>query len=115
MTLAITPTAADSTLIIQAVGSFTSDTAHERSLMALFRDTTANALVGQVFEAGDAGFAGAMCMLNFSTAASSTSATTFKIRAGRESGGTTEFNSIAAGYDLAANAGGSMTIWEISA
>ena len=88
ITVAITPTNASNTLKIEFTGQFTSGTGLFK--MALFQDSTANAL-GMSFGAGS-GTQQNMSLTHIMTAGT-TSATTFKIRAGADSS-TTYFNRI---------------------
>ena len=111
ITLAITPTSSSNKLLIQATLNLSSNAADHAS-MALFQDTTANALasVSHFQNSGEQW----PIVLNHYMTAGTTSATTFKIRAGNNSAATTTFN----GKNGARKHGGveysSITIWEIS-
>lgn len=90
MTLAITPTNASSKLLINAVWNGSNDTAVGMAV-ALFQDSTANALAVCANTVAGAGEVISV-PLTYSMTASTTSSTTFKIRAGGLSSGTTNFN-----------------------
>jgi hypothetical protein len=90
MSLAVTPTNALSTLLIDVVLVCSSSVAGE-PIVALFQDTTANALAAASVRA-DSG--GTMMTVSFrhKMTAGTTSATTFKVRAGPDTAGTLTFN-----------------------
>ena len=91
MTLAITPTNSSNKLIIEAVVSLANG-ASASFTCALFQDTTANALASvNHFQTGS-GISSNLVLRHF-MAAGTTSATTFKIRAG-STGNTTTFNGV---------------------
>ena len=92
MSLAITPKSATSFLLVNAnIGSIY-NTAAESLTMALFRDTTANALaVSSLYTVTNNGHE--TLSLSHYTASGSTSTTTFKVRAGGHQTGTTYINS----------------------
>ena len=91
MTLAITPTNSSNKLIIEAVVSLANG-ASASFTCALFQDTTANALASvNHFQTGN-GISSNLVLRHF-MAAGTTSATTFKIRAG-STGNTTTFNGV---------------------
>lgn len=89
MTLAITPKSATNILVIEAQGLIASSVANNVA-MALFQDSTANALSAtnqfQAQAGGDVNLS-----LGYSMVAATTSATTFKIRVGGNGAGTTTF------------------------
>lgn len=97
MTQALTPTVAANLLRVVHNGYYASSTASVIVNVALFQDTTANALYAQPFARNAS--AGDICNVNFEYVmlASTTSATTFKIRAGIASAGTVTFNGAAGG------------------
>ena len=112
MTLAITPAHANNKLVIQVVFC------HACSLnsvitMALFQDSTAGALAA--VHNWEAGNIHSQLLLTHYMTAGTTSATTFKLRAGCESGGTVTFNGINAGRRLGGVSSSGITIFEISA
>ena len=112
MTLAITPTNASSTLIIDVVWRGASSATGNNMVVALFQDSTANALAAM-----DASNVGANSGLNISfkhkMTAGTTSATTFKVRAGYGSAATTYFNGSAGGRGLGGVMASSITITEV--
>jgi len=114
MTRAITPTASDSTLHVIVVADVGS-TVNEVVAVHLHRDTTANAVVVQVADLRTATSGKSTCTIHWQESAASTSSTTFKVRAGRQSSGTVHFNAGGTGSDFGGNCGSSMTILEISA
>ena len=115
MTLAITPSNASNTLKIEVVlnGFCTTDAA----AVALFQDTTANALAAVGF--GISSWNGTAltvpCTFTHYMSAGTTSATTFKVRAGRQSSGTFYFNGNAGGRIFGGVMASSITITEYKA
>ena len=100
MTLAITPTSAANVLQISVVFVGSTHTASRTLAVALFQDTTANALAAAAvsFGSGDADFLKEVTF-TYRMVAGTTSPTTFKVRAGVETSGTVTFNgSNGAGY-----------------
>lgn len=95
LTLAITPTDTTSRLIIEA-NIFVASSATNNMTVALFQDSTANALAAAAATIDNANGT-IMIPLRHEMAAGTTSATTFKIRAGAGGAGTTTFNGKAAG------------------
>ncbi|MBN2115200.1 MAG: virulence factor Pgp3 [Anaerolineales bacterium] len=94
ITVTITPTSATNRLVIRAKFMGTSNTAL-LTVIALFQDATANALaVAYQISTAD----GLMSIdLVYEMAAGTTSATTFKLRAGNNGGATTYVNGVSAG------------------
>ena len=116
MTLAITPTSATNKLIIQAIAHGSVNAATINHIMALFQDTTANALCA-VATLNPTSTASTTLNLQHYMTAGTTSATTFKIRIGPHTTGTYVLH----GYYSGGNSlyfGGvseaSITIWEIA-
>ncbi len=110
MTLAITPTNASNKLKIEVVLFLESAVGNERTV-ALFQDSTANALA-----AGSAhNFSGEGHFIAFThyMTAGTISATTFKVRAGAETTGTTTFNGQSSGRKYGGVMASSITITEI--
>lgn len=92
LSLSITPTNAANKLLIEAC-LFLSSSAVGRMTISLFQDSTANSLAVQ--SAGiDAANSTVSISLTYEMTAGTTSATTFKIRAGNYAAGTTSFNGI---------------------
>jgi hypothetical protein len=93
MSVAITPTNASSTLVIDAVGHFSSN-ALELLVFSLFKDSVASSLKSAANQpAGVSNLA--EITLHHEAVAGSTSSITFKIRCGGNNVGTTTFNGIA--------------------
>jgi len=110
MTLAITPKASSNKLFIQAVVNMSADSALD-SCIALFQDTTANALAASArhnYAEPD------IFTINHFMEAGTTSATTFKIRGGSNAG-TTRFNGKGANRLYGGVMSSSITITEYSA
>ena len=111
MTLAITPTSATNTLLIDIVACF-ANSAGEGTTVALFQDATAGALAA----AGDySGGANENRVINFThkMTTGTTSATTFRIRIGGHGGGTISFNGYSAARKLGGVMASSITIREV--
>jgi hypothetical protein len=116
MTLAVTPTDAGNMLRIEVLGFFSVPTTNVQLTMALFQDSTANAVAASVYAVGTGG-AGKIfgVVLSHYMTAGTTSATTFKVRAGMNSAGTVTFNGItAAGPYLGSLLTSNITISEIT-
>ena len=115
MTLTITPTSATSKLLIEIsalLGSVGSGGA-QWVVGAIFQDTTADALAaGYYYET--TGGAGKELTIRHYMTAGTTSATTFKFRAGGHAPGAVYFNGVAAGRYLGGVAASSITITEIA-
>ncbi len=112
MTLAVTPTDAANKLKIEVVFNGGNSNNNVWTTVALFQDSTANALaVGRTFNA----VATAFSTVSFShyMTAGTTSATTFKVRAGSESAGTITFNGQSGARKMGGVFASSITITEI--
>lgn len=94
MTLAITPKSATNILVIEVNAMLSSNIGAFTLLIgALFQDTTANALAAAATDsAGSSVYK--MLPLRHTMVAGTTSATTFKFRAGSSAAGTTTFNGV---------------------
>lgn len=90
MTLAITPTSATNKLRIDVVAN-TASTATGRMTLALFQDSTANALAATSEYTASVGSLETLKLSHYMTSGT-TSSTTFKIRIGNSDAGTTTFN-----------------------
>jgi hypothetical protein len=90
MSLAITPTSATNKLVIEVTAVCSNSAASTKNL-ALFQDSTANALAA-ISEYNGIGTGTDTMSLNYVMAAGTTSATTFKVRIGSDSAGTITFN-----------------------
>ena len=114
MTQAITPKSTTNILVITAV-VFLSSSIDQNMAAALFQDTTADAL----FFSGHRTSASTTTMdqisIQHTMVAGTTSATTFKIRAGGNGAGTTTFNGVAAGRFYGTAPKSSIVIWEYKA
>lgn len=112
MTLAITPTNSSNILIIEVIAYAASSISGVNSLTtALFQDSTAGALAAAINEA-NAGDTVLPHVLRHKMAAGTTSSTTFKIRIGGQSTGTTTFNGQNAGRLMGGVLASSITITE---
>jgi hypothetical protein len=114
LTCAITPTDANNYLEIEALVNFSVE-AGKYGVMALFQDTTADALAATAFAgATSSGIDGVV--LKFRMLAGTTSETTFKIRAGLNTTGTLYWNQTGAGnFTLGGIMVSSLMIREIQA
>lgn len=110
MTLEITPTNANNSLDIKVV-IFLSNSANNDIVAALFQDSTANALSAGHIPAKTNGEM-AMLVINHRQTAGTTSAITFKVRAGATAG-TTTFNGTAGSRRLGGVMASSIIITEI--
>ena len=111
MTLAITPTHASNKLIIQVVGNFAVSAA-DNLVMALFQDTTANALAAVQWFTSGANHSQQINLNHFMTTGT-TSSTTFKVRAGETGSNTVTFNGAGGSRVFGGNGCSSITISEI--
>ncbi len=110
MTLAVTPTDAANNLLIDVVVFASSDTTNRTITGALFQDTTAGALaVGGI---GTVNFFLQCLKFTHVMAAGTTSATTFKVRAGVDTSGTITFNGVNATQFFGGVFASSITITE---
>ena len=88
----ITPTNTNNTLLITVDAQFAHTTGvTDRLMMALFQDSTANALANQHYTQKGANLQ-EVHRLSFSMTAGTTSATTFKVRCGMSTAGTLTMN-----------------------
>jgi len=111
MTLAITPTSASNKLFIQATAMVRTTTLGS-FVIALFQDTTANAL-GASAKTLTATYVNQVNLIHYMTAGT-TSATTFKIRMGNTNSNTTTFNGSTGSRQLGGIASSNITITEIA-
>lgn len=110
MTLAITPTSATNILVIEAL-VYCASTSTATKTAALFQDSTADALaVGATFI--NVASARIQVHVKHRMVAGTTSATTFKIRAGTSTAGTMTFNGAAGGREYGAISKSSIVITE---
>ena len=113
MTLAVTPTSATNKLKIDVVAVVASSIVDQAMSVAIFQDTTANALAAITQRTAPS--ANFPITLSFShyMAAGTTNPTTFKVRIGGEDVATTTFNGANAGRLLGGVMASSITITEI--
>ena len=111
MTLAITPTSATNKLRIDVV-FFGTPSVSDWITAALFQDSTANALAAMPMFHGTA-TAGTPIVFTHYMTSGTTSATTFKVRAGKNGAGTTTFNGQSGGRIFGGVFASSITITEI--
>lgn len=112
MTRSITPKSTTSTLIIEVVWNGASNVGGGTNItVALFQDTTADALKAVV--ANVAANAVANVSLRHVMTSGTTSATTFKVRAGAGAAGTTTFNGAAGGRYFGGVMASSIVITEV--
>ena len=113
MTLAITPKSATNILVIQ-VTVYMSNSAANDLIVALFQDSTANALAAASTYQGAA--TGRVTIpLTYTMTAGTTSSTTFRIRAGGSAAGTTTFNGFSSARVFGAITKSSIVITEYKA
>lgn len=91
MSQAITPSSAANLLKVRSIGLYSSSAAGQGLTVALFRDSGANAIAATAHAVASGNQVDTIS-IETSVLAGSTSATTFKIRAGNISAGTTTFN-----------------------
>lgn len=114
MSLSITPKSASSTLKITVVGFFSSSAGGAWLMMSLFKDSETDARAVQMGGMGATGnYATAPFVLIYEMTSGSTSAMTFKVRAGAHTASTTTFNGIAGTSYMGGALASSITIEEI--
>ena len=112
MSLAITPTNASNKLVIQFTGSFAvNDTGGAGVGSALFQDSTANALAATTHDSNGSHERYQHTIQHVMTAGT-TSATTFKIRAGYVTSATVTFNGSNTSRQFGGVNASSLIIWE---
>jgi hypothetical protein len=114
MTLAVTPTNASNKLKIDVVIFLTSASGGKWLTAALFQDSTANALATQSHFNYGVGTAGNCLVFSFYMTAGTTSATTFKVRAGCHDTTTVTFNGQSGGRLWGGACISSITITELT-
>lgn len=112
MTLAITPTSATNKLKIDVVCNASCATADRWLTVALFQDATSNALAADASYREISTEFAPICFSHYMTAGT-TSATTFRVRAGVNTSGTTTFNGTSGSRVLGGVLASSITITEI--
>lgn len=114
MSLSITPKSATNILVIDTLWMGSNSVATFNLVTALFQDSTANALaVNAVYGGIGNGLVNVRILQPM--VAGTTSATTFKLRAGGSSAGTTTFNGVVGGRLFGAITKSSMVITEYKA
>ena len=115
MTLAITPKSATNKLKIDVIGYFTNSN-NNQTVAALFQDSTAGALAAGFgnLDNGDGTPLRPIIFTHYMVAGT-TSATTFRVRAGFNSTGGITFNGISSGRMLGGVCASSITITEVKA
>jgi len=114
MTLAITPTSATNKLLIQVIAVGSHSAATQLTTLALFQDSTANALAAVIQTEATAGYFHNFPLNHYMTAGT-TSSTTFKVRIGSSSAGTFTFNGNSGSRIYGGVMASSITIWEVAA
>ena len=112
MSLAITPTSATNKIRVQVVFNFANSSGASAICLGLFQDSTANALAAVANEDSAAGIPSQM-VLDYTMTAGTTSATTFKVRAGPSGAQTLTFNGSAGARKFGGVMCSSITITEI--
>jgi hypothetical protein len=117
LTCAITPTSATSKLIIDVVMNVANNVATDISIIALFQDSTANALRASWSRTIAANNPVSAMVIKHYMTSGTTSATTFKVRGGGSTGnaGTFQINGGSGTRYLGGSLISSITITEISA
>lgn len=116
LTLAITPKSATNALVIEVTGLFTIGTADRFVIGGLFQDSTADALAATIGYNDPASTTRSLVVpLRHSMVAGTTSATTFKLRAGPNAAATVTFNGRGGARTLGATTKSVMTITEYKA
>ena len=115
MTLAVTPNNSSNKLEIEIVAIISNSATQNMLSAVLFQDATANALAAGTKSQGTG--TGQLSTIHFRhyMAAGTTSSTTFRVRCGGDSGGTTTFNGIAGNRKYGGVLASSITIQEIKA
>ena len=114
MTLAITPKSATSNLVVDVVFFGSLSTVTNSMSVALFRDSTADALGAGVTDNTNASIPSCVAF-SVKTPSNSTNETTFKVRAGKPDAGTTTFNGGGGGRKFGGVISSSIRITEIAA
>lgn len=91
-TVTITPKASANILVIEAAINMTGSSLPDNLMMGLFQDSTTNALNVEIINTGIGAGSPTQITMKHIMAAGTTSATTFKIRAGTQHAGTTTVN-----------------------
>lgn len=111
MSVTITPKSASNTLVIQVTAMLANTATAPYIAGAIFQDSTANAIAATVERAANASDTITFDLTTTLTAGT-TSATTFKFRAGGSSAGTTTFNGQVGNRFFGAITKSSIVVWE---
>jgi hypothetical protein len=114
LTLAITPTSASNKLLIQIVMQLSTSGTSQNMGVAIFQDTTAGALAANDWRGSSQNNAPHVVTFSHYMASGTTSATTFKVRAGTSGSTTVTFNGASTNRQYGGVGASSITIWEIS-
>jgi hypothetical protein len=114
LSVAITPTNASNKLTITALVNLTTSNIDQRVVIALFQDATADALAAAFASVGASSQLSSQVALTHTMTAGTTSSTTFKVRAGSASAGTTTFNGVGGVVTFGGVMASSITITEIN-
>ena len=114
MTLAVTPTSSSNKLIIDVLCNCDASGDDHSVVLALFQDSTANALAAVHHEMGSGYQLNPVFLRHYMTAGT-TSSTTFKVRGGTTNSGTVTFNGNGGSRVFGGVMASSITIWEIAA
>lgn len=114
MTLAITPTNAGNTLCIDVVGHFSNSVGGSILIMALFKNSIADAIAVSAKRIAASSDASPL-IIRYELVAGGVSEITFKIRAGGKDAGTTTFNGTSGAREYGGVFFSSMTITELEA
>lgn len=115
MTISITPKSTTNILVIQIVALLSSSIAPAVMGVALFQDATANALAATATTMVSSSLAPWTIPLTYTMTAGTTSATTFRVRAGAHSANTTTFNGFNGGRIYGAITKSSIIVTEYKA
>ena len=114
MSKAITPKNANNTLLIEAILCMSSDTALESIGVALFQDTTADALAAMYNHGSATAASNHIITLRHVMTAGTIVSTEFKIRAGVQAAGILTFNGASGARTMGGVMGSILTIAELS-
>jgi hypothetical protein len=115
MTRSITPTSASSVLEIKVQAYFDKPSSVIQIIGAFFVDSTADAIAAQILSASANNDGGANFCMTYYVSAGSTSARTYKFRAGPATAATVYFNQLTTGAAFGGVSYASMTVTEYSA
>ena len=114
LTATITPTHADNSLIVQYQSPIGMNSSSGPFMVAMFQDTTANALTISMSAENSGDYAQTNHCTYIKSGSIGTSSTTFKMRYGSD-GGTTAINGYSGGRYFGGCPMATLTIWEVRA